>query len=269
MVAVFSILSASCKPTATDISPDVPAGPWSTAGLTFALAGNDQALYAVSLSAGVWKLSKPTQTWHQLVGSPRYAMSIAVDPVNPAHVVVGERNGDTVDVRLNEAGVWESTDGGLAWSYVLDPLAMPGGCWSQAIPSVAFTTKSTLIVATACGIARRLHPRVFETGPKKSVFTFPQMPAGFQLITALAVAPHRVWARLLNGDLMSSLDDGATWIAVAAPRPPVSFPQRGESVSLGGFDTAAVMPSSVPSTAYAPGRSRKTPTCSAASVNLI
>jgi hypothetical protein len=243
----FGVITLSaCSPTATDISPDLSGDFANTAGLTYALAGDHQVLYAVSLNAGVWKFTDVDHTWRQLRDSPRYAMSIAVDPADSSHVVVGERNGDAQPIALNDAGVWESRDAGESWRYVLNPLSAPGGCASQAIPSVAFTARSTVIVATACGIARR---PVGSTGPIRAQrlgFFFPAMPPGFQLITALAAAPNRIWARRADGGLMSSTDDGVTWNAMVAPPANVRFPQRGEPFSLGGFDGAAFMPSDVP-----------------------
>ncbi|HEX8089358.1 MAG TPA: hypothetical protein VF762_10925, partial [Blastocatellia bacterium] len=125
----------------------------STAGLTSAIAGNYNALYAVSLNAGVWK-SVEGRRWQQLPKSPPLAYSIAVDPNEPAHLVVGERNGDSIAASLNRSGVWESLDGGNSWSYVLDPRAI-NACGSQAIPSVAFDALSNIYAATGCGVVKK------------------------------------------------------------------------------------------------------------------
>src|SRR5262249_39927262 len=129
---------AAEQPFGEDPSPDLANGkpqPFrgSTAGLTPAIAGDGNFLYAVSLDAGVWKSAEGSR-WQQLPNSPPLANSIAVDPNNSAHLVVGERNGDSVATSLNRAGIWESFDGGNTWSYKLNPLTL-GGCFSQAIPS--------------------------------------------------------------------------------------------------------------------------------------
>jgi hypothetical protein len=63
----------------------------SSGGLTYALAGDDGALYPVSLDAGFWR-SPTSRVWSQLKG-PRYALSVAVDPADPSHLAVGERDG--------------------------------------------------------------------------------------------------------------------------------------------------------------------------------
>jgi hypothetical protein len=78
----------------------------SIAGYMVGLAGDGNMLYAVSPDAGLWK-SVGGASFAQLSGSPRYAMTVAVDPKNVNHLFVGERNGDGRDVRFNQAGLWE------------------------------------------------------------------------------------------------------------------------------------------------------------------
>jgi hypothetical protein len=230
-----------------DISPDSAPTNIGTksAGIIYAIAGTADALYAVSLNAGVWKLSSSNR-WKQLSNSPRYAMSIDVDPNNSLHVLVGERDGDAVNARLNDAGLWESYDGGITWTYVLNPLSAPGGCDSQAISAVAFTPDSAVVATTACGIAWRPSPQKYRIFSRRLVqFSFPVMPES-EAMVGLGVAQHRIWARSRSAKLIFSEDDGATWAAVTAVSPSTGNPQRGMDFSVAGFDGAAVMPIIIP-----------------------
>jgi hypothetical protein len=221
-----------------DISPNAPSG-FSSGGLTYALTGADAGLYAVSLDAGLW--SSPTsRIWTQLRG-PRYALSVAVDPADPTHLAVGERNGDAREVRLNEAGVWESFDTGITWSYTLNPLVLPDPstgtvpCSSQVVPSVIFTKNSTLVAGTACGIARK--------AKGAASFTAATAPAGTGFVSALVASQTKVWARTLDGRLLVSVDDGKTFAAATSKPLPsgVGFGARGDDFSLAASDDAAAM----------------------------
>lgn len=230
-----------------DISPDSAPVNINTrsAGIIYAIAGTADALYAVSLNAGVWKLS-PSNRWMQLSKSPRYAMSIDVDPNNSLHVLVGERDGDAINARLNDAGLWESYDGGTSWTYALNPLSAPGGCDSQAISAVAFTPDSAVVATTACGIAWRPSPHKYGIFSRRLVqFSFPAMPEA-EAMVGIGVAQHRIWARSRSAKLIFSVDDGATWSAVTAISPDTGNPQRGMDFSVAGVDGAAVMPIIIP-----------------------
>jgi len=221
------------QPTLIDISPNAPTSGWSSAGLTYALAGNDAALYAVSLNAGIWKSNSVNgqRKWSQLQNSPPNAISIAMDPNNASHLVVGERNGDASNQLFNVSGVWESFDGGDHWAYAYNPFSIP--CASQAVPSVAFSRISTLFISTACGIGRR-------TSSAKQ-FDFHETPSGISLVTAIVPSQHKIWARTAEGILLVSTDDGLTWRLTAPGPASVNFPKRGDDHSLAAFDDAAFM----------------------------
>src|ERR1700686_464206 len=197
-------------PAYDDISPTTPnltvGGGRSSAGVTLALAGDDTALYAVSLDAGVWK-SEMGDRWTQLSGSPERASCIAADPNNPFHLAVGERNGDAVSINLNTSGLWESFDGGQMWTYSCNPLTVQG-CTSQAVPAVVFTQASTLFIGTACGIGRKTLA--------DANFDFSKSPPNIGSITALAVSETKVWARTPD-KLLASANDGLTWTIIPIP----------------------------------------------------
>jgi hypothetical protein len=225
-------------PYSEDLSPDVNMGQATdpcTAGLTLALAGDQSSLYAVSLNAGVWKTGIAAP-WFQLPQSPPRAYCIAVDPNDPSHVAVGEREDDAVDPAQNQSGLWESFDGGMTWSYLFDPHSQ--GCPFQVIPSLAFTPSSTLVIATTGGIF------VKPAGQGLVAATLPNGLSS-QVITAVVASASKVWARLPDYTLLVSLDDGMTWQrATAKPVPAgIVWGARGDDYSLGAFDSAAFMSS--------------------------
>src|SRR5258708_6640817 len=114
--ALLTLLAGCYDPYGQDISPNTANGQSNggetTAGLTYALAGDETVLYAVSLNAGVWK-STAGGPWMQLAASPPYANSIAVDPNTAANLGVGERNGGGAQFQLNHSGVGEFFDAGM------------------------------------------------------------------------------------------------------------------------------------------------------------
>lgn len=223
-----------------DNSPDTPNGtvgaPIATSGLILGLAGNASSLYAVSLNAGVWRSVEGSQ-WMQLAQSPQYAYCSAVDPNNAAHIVVGERDGDAIDIHRNRSGVWESFDAGNSWSYSFDPLSLPG-CTSQAIPAILFNRQSTLFIATSCG-GIGLKPA------NASTFDFSGSPVG-GLVTALSASESKIWARTRTQLLVY---DGVNWTAKPIPTTlsvggttyNITFESRGDLFSLAAVDEAAYM----------------------------
>lgn len=232
---------APVTPIGEDPSPDLPNGkpqPFraSTAGLTLAVVGDENVRYSVSLNAGVWK-SVNNGSWRQLPNSPPLAYSIAIDPNNANHLVVGERDGDSVDISLNRSGIWESLDGGNTWSYELNPRTL-SGCFSQAVPSVAFDSRSNIYAGTACGVAKK------PSGGS----TFQTLPGttGRGLITSVTTVDVAgqpwVWGRTVN-DFFVSRDAGATWEQTAIPSTvsgkSIRRGSRGDHFSLAAFDTSA------------------------------
>ena len=192
-------------PQLYDISPDSKNGVWIseineknryTSGVILSLAGDQYgALYAVSQSAGIWKTqlnsSGEYEKWLQLENSPQYAYCIAVDPQFPDHIVVGEKEGEKSSVSENHCGLWESFDGGKTFDekYYFDPLknicqscascnqqecanCLQNKWQTQVITDVLITDKSTTLITTPCGLARREYLRNnFEILPFDDQFT--------------------------------------------------------------------------------------------------
>jgi hypothetical protein len=236
-----------------DISPNAPNGTLEgTAGLTYGLAGSESMLYAVSLNAGVWKSVQQNASrgpWSMLANSPPLASSMAVDPNNPAHLAVGERNGDARRVDLNHSGVWESVDGGDSWALTLDPFSQEAcvAAQSKAIPAVLYSRKSTLLAGTPCGLARK------ATGAGAFDFHFSPMAT---VVSALAESRRAdgawlLWALVANQaspsmfSVMWSSNDGVSWTVEDIPAKVngygISFGGRGDPFSLAAFDDTAVL----------------------------
>ncbi len=222
----------------------------SSAGIAVALAGDHKGLYAVAQNAGVYK-SVDGGPWVKLLRSPRYAYSIAVDPGNPAHVVVGERSGDASDTRLEDVGVWESNDGGATWSYLLDPLRWPIACHDRYINAVAFSPPvhglTTLFVTTPCGVARKpagagWHLLRTPTGLEPGALAVAQTEDGSRTLVAARLfgTPFGV----SDGALWISEDDGVTWTARTLPKSVaganLAWGSRGDQFSLAAFDRRLV-----------------------------
>ena len=245
------------SPSFVDISPDGPQV--QTAGATFSgvvekVVGSSANLFALTKTAGVWR-SISGGPWQQLSTSPPRSYAIAIDPNDATHLAVGERPDDNSDPQLGRSGLWESTDSGTSWKHVYDPTPDAD---SQQINAVAFTSSSTLVVATTRGVARlekgaprSLNGEGFAYGSATGACTGgPDLGA----ITALAVSATRVWARSRT-KIFFSENDGKTWSCAALPTtldlpgfPHLtvtfnddSLPGANDNASLAAFDDRAFL----------------------------
>jgi hypothetical protein len=219
------------EPAINDISPDAAkikfvAGT-NASGLTQQLAGTAFTLYAVTLDAGVAR-SINGGAWIRLTNSPRYAYSIAVDPKDNTHVVVGERAGDVAGIPNGGGGVWESMDAGATWKQ----LPTSPDCTPQEVPAVAFSPASSILIGTDCGVGWR---KAGSTSP----FSFAAETSNGDVIRALTVSETKVWARNQQ-DLFVSTTDGQTFSTKSIPAT-YTFPRTGDLNSLAAFDGAAYM----------------------------
>src|SRR5262245_59648964 len=228
------------SPTLTDESPDagaVSGGMSSTAGVAYALAAAPDALYCVALNAGVWKAALGSDAvpaaWVQLANSPRYASCIAVDATNPAHIVVGERDGDASASDSERTGLWQSFDGGATFPHWVDPASnAPGARHSRAVRTIAITHKGTVLVATANGLGRlkdRAKALDYTHSPEADVQT-------------VATYRDQVFARTAD-TVFASRDDGVSWSSHKIPARVGAFTvgngSRGDAQALRGIVTAA------------------------------
>ena len=237
-----------------DISPNIANGQsqyWaSAAGLTADLVGDEDALYAIALDAGIFK-SVNGGPWAQLENSPQYTTALAVDPLNNSHLVAGERTGDAIPATLNRTGVWESNDAGATWTHIFNP-SQQAGCrttpGTHAVPAVTFSpTTGTLLIGTPCGVGRR------PVGANQ--FDFTATPANVGPIRAFAIsrAPSGLtilWARASGAAdgrtrLLWSASDGANWNVVLVPTFQDGYgigrPSRGGEFTLAAFGSTAVL----------------------------
>lgn len=207
------------NPQLFDISPESINGTWIseskskniyTSGVILSITSDrNDNLYAVSQSAGIWKTQRKSngefESWRQLENSPPYAYCIAVDPQFPNHIVVGEKDGEKNIIEDNHCGFWESFDGGKTFEekYYYDPLNNICKCTdcikSQNITDVIITNKSTTIIATPCGLARKSYLGSFEI-----------INGVNGQITALSIFGDIIVARSAE-NIYISKDDGKTW----------------------------------------------------------
>jgi hypothetical protein len=216
---------------ANDVAPPTSAGDYSTepSGRIIEIQGNDAALYAISVDGSMWK-STNSAPWFQLTAAPPLSFSLAIDPQNPSHLVVGERDG-LGPPRLNTAGAWESTDAGASWTKVFDsasqcPRFRESKESSQAIRSVLITPASTVLLGTSCGVFKKgrfcptrlciaSYDRVL---PAAGVTAAPTV---FGLVASAGIGgfpgPNVVFARTGLAEVSMSTDEGTTWKSNVIP----------------------------------------------------
>ena len=68
-------------------------------------------VYAATWLGGTWKTTDAGASWALLAGAPVSATSVAIDPLRPEMLFLGDRSSPTV---------WRSPDGGASWSQVAD-----------------------------------------------------------------------------------------------------------------------------------------------------
>ncbi len=222
-------------PKLEDVSPNLPhdviKSRAAISGLTLAVVGDRNRLYAVSLNAGVWCSTK-RQAWKQLPNSPGNVNCIAIDPTRPNHLAIGQRDGFAVEMKANFCGVQESFDSGEHWRLTYDPLTYPG-CGSEAISSICFDSAGNLYAGTSVGVAYR--------AAKSKKFS---LSAGDPVL-ALSSSKHSIWARTL-GNLSMSSDGGMHWhtfdIPTQVDSDRVTFSSRGDAFSLAATDEIVIMP---------------------------
>src|SRR5438874_8108756 len=130
VVLVAALVAGCAAYTSIDVSPndgdDSTYRQISAAGLISQLAGDENALYAVSINAGIWR-RRAGGWWAHLQNSSVLTTSLAVDPLNPRHLISGDRNGDASQsdpsrFDLTQSGIWESFDAGDTWLWTFSPL---------------------------------------------------------------------------------------------------------------------------------------------------
>lgn len=277
---IFAVcLLSSCAVTFIDAGPTFADGTdgaerRSSAGVVYQLAGDQNAMYAVSLNAGVWQRLQGDR-WRQLPNSSALATAIAIDPTNPRHIATSDRNNDASDSGSNStwfdlslSGVRESFDGGDSWQVtmlavsVFSSLRTAGTCQSVstlAIPAVTFTPQGTLVIGTPCGIGRKLQT--------EGAFNFIVSPPDISFVNALAVSRTStsdsiVWALgqrrstgafvLLSAPSSSRTpdQDAANWTITDIPptigTTPIPFASGqpgppGDAFSIAAFGNTAVL----------------------------
>jgi hypothetical protein len=242
---VFDGSNAPLRPQILNIGPPGQDGAFSSddseTGVMNKVAGDSSILYAVSTHAGVWR-STSLGRWVQLTQTPPRAVSIAVDPSDNRHLIVGERGDDkpipsaTANALVaSRSGAWESTDAGDTWTKIYDPGLDPnypaGGL--GAVPAVAFAPYGkNILIATERGIGVR---PASPTGVPVSVFPITAQGK----VEEVAVSANTAWAwtsdqRLLmlnvpEANWEDPLDSSAWTAFTMPPTVTVSMADPGDS----------------------------------------
>ena len=229
---IFAANNAPARPRILNIGPQGETGTIQTSqsesGVINKLAGNSAVLYAASTHAGVWR-SKALGSWSQLAGAPPRAASIAVDPTNVSHVIVGERGDDkpfvdasSGNLLASRSGAWESFDAGDTWTKIYDPGLDPNYPSARtngpfgAVPAVAFGPYGkTILIGTARGIAVR------NASARSNVFVFPSSAAGD--VRELAVSENVVWGWTEDETLLSWSMAAADWMKIGSSGLPATM----------------------------------------------
>lgn len=195
-------------------------GDTSPAGRCVALAGSAEELYTMGHTGGVWR-SLADGAWALQQGAPAPAdifgasATLAVSTGTTAHAVAGTQD-----------GLWETTNGGLAWSQVLDSGTL--GAMSPRVMAVVFDDADRLFVGVEDGLAIR-------AGPGSP---FEQVELGMP-ITGIAISDNKVWARSTSA-LFVSTNHGAAWSPAIAIPATITIRSK-EQFALAGTDNFAYM----------------------------
>ena len=192
----------------------------SPSGRCVALAGSPSKLYTLSDTGGMWS-SVNGGVWSPEPGSPAPSLSdqssvavLAISPINENRVLVA-----------NGTGLWETTDGGATWSFLLDPSGI--GASSEAVNGVVFDNGGRVFVALngGVGIQQAQH----------DAFTFVNLN---DTITAVVVSESKVWARSASSVFVSPAG-GANWsAAIAIAVPAVTFKMKDRFILTATDDFA-------------------------------
>jgi photosystem II stability/assembly factor-like uncharacterized protein len=179
----------------------------------------------VSYGNGVYKSTDAGKTWQHLgLDATRQISSIAIDPTNQLHVLVGALGDVFRD--SNDRGVYETTDGGATWKQTLFPGPQSG------ISDIAIDPKNPKTVYAGVWQFRR-EPWTFSSGgPVDGLYKsidggttwsrlngngLPDGPLGRIALAISPSNPKRVYALIQSkaGFLWRSDDAGQTWTMVS------------------------------------------------------
>ncbi|MCB9465884.1 MAG: hypothetical protein H6682_19490 [Candidatus Eisenbacteria bacterium] len=193
---------------ATGSDPWFSLGPSNEGGRVLSMTfdpSNSTTLYAGAAGGGLWRTTNAGNSWAPLTDDyPFIAIGgVAVNPLDPAEILIATGQGQGGSVRIDGVGVWKSTDAGSSWyetSITYDRSITNGYYFVKARPEdgvVYAGSRDSLSMSTDFG----------ETWT--TLLT--------EEITDVAFDPgtQRMYAIQRNGSnrgILVSTDGGATWV---------------------------------------------------------
>jgi uncharacterized repeat protein (TIGR01451 family) len=163
---------------------------------------NPAILYAGTPGGRVFRTADAGATWLDVTGNDTIGQvtTVAVDPAQSAHLLVGGLNGLA---GTTTAGTqWSAQTAGIYSSYILGLSADP------AADRIYINVQSGGVYYTAAGAATTMPVNNFDSGGLLQLSGAPTVD-----VTAILAQPGRLSASLANG-LARSADGGATWSLV-------------------------------------------------------
>ena len=229
-----------------------------TIGTVFRLAVSGTSVWAVGNGADqpdAWRSSDGGATWQPLAtpaqvddndGVASHGTTLAVDPVNPAHLLFGTV--DTWHPSDAGAGVFESSDGGATW---VDASA---GLGLRSVGVLALTADGTAWAGTSCGSVWRRDKVSCTLGctatvPSTATLGVAVTFAATATATGCSGTPAYAWA---FGDGATASQASATHAYTAAGSYPWTLVVTAGTASCTKTGTVTVAPCQVSCTATVP-----------------
>lgn len=163
---------------------------------------------AVSASGGIWQSIDSGKTWTATSAVPTATGVSSLSDVDVTSFAIDPQDNSAVYAGTVANGMFYSLDGGISWQRPEEPMASTGGIVNIAVSSkdvcTYFVAKSDRVMKTVdCG-------RTFNAG------SYVESRAK-EAVTALSIDwydPQTLWIGTTAGDVIRSVDGGASWTTV-------------------------------------------------------
>lgn len=179
-------------------------------------------------SGGVWQSSDGTKSWTQTAAVPTATGVSSLADVDVTTFAVDPQDSSVVYAGTAANGLFYSLDSGVSWQRPEDEFARKGAIVNVAVSTkdvcTYFVAKEDRVMKTEdCG-------RTFANG----VYVESQVKASITAMTLDWYDPKTVWIGTSVGDVIRSVDGGASWATVARMESAVT------AVAVSGADSRIV-----------------------------